>query len=86
VEFARYTTTAARQWKVIVYDASHPGGPVATGQAFTLPRGSYFWPFPVHQAYRGLRAVCIGGGDLQRNRNARYAGSGVSGCSPGRGR
>jgi hypothetical protein len=72
VEFARYTTTAARQWKVIVYDASHPGGQVAAGQAFTLPRGSYFWPFPVHQAYRGAaRSVYRGWSDWQRNRNAR---------------
>ncbi len=59
VEFISYTTTATRQWKVIVYDASHPGGQVVARQRFTLPRGFWFWSFPVHQSYPGLRAVCI---------------------------
>ncbi len=63
VEFVRYTATATRTWKVIIYDALHPGGRVAAQQTFTLGRGWYYWSFGVHQVYQGLRAVCITAGD-----------------------
>ncbi len=59
VEWVRYTTTATKTWKVIVYSARHPGGQVVARTTFTLVRGWYFWSFGVHQAYSGLSAVCL---------------------------
>jgi hypothetical protein len=49
----------AKTWRVIVYSARHPGGLTVASRAFTLKRGWYWRGFGVHQAYRGLSAVCV---------------------------
>ena len=59
VEWVRYTATATKTWNVTIYDALHLGGQVAAQQTFTLGRGWYYWSFGVHQAYKGLHAVCV---------------------------
>lgn len=59
IMWVQYNTTAAETWRVVVYSARHPGGLTVASQAFTLKRGWYWWGFGVHQAYRGLSAVCV---------------------------
>ena len=59
IMWVRYNTTAAKTWRVIVYSARHPGGLTVASRAFTLKRGWYGRGFGMHQAYRGLSAVCV---------------------------
>jgi hypothetical protein len=59
IMWARYNTTAAKTWRVIVYSARHPGGLTVASRAFTLERGWHWRGFGVHQAYQGLSAVCV---------------------------
>ena len=59
IMWVQYNTTAAKTWRVVVYSARHPGGLTVASRAFTLKRGWYWWGFGVHQAYRGLSAVCV---------------------------
>ena len=59
IMWVQYNTTAAKTWRVVVYSARHPGGLTVASLAFTLKRGWYWWGFGVHQAYRGLSAVCV---------------------------
>ena len=53
------TRTAAKTWRVVIYSPRHPGGLTVASRTFTLKRGWYWWGFGVHQAYRGLAAVCV---------------------------
>jgi hypothetical protein len=59
IMWAQYNTTAAKTWRVVVYSARHPGGLTVASRAFTLKQGWYWSGFGVHQAYRGLSAVCV---------------------------
>jgi hypothetical protein len=59
IMWVQYNTMAAKTWRVIVYSARHPGGLTVASRAFTLKRGWYWRGFGVHQAYRGLSAVCV---------------------------
>lgn len=59
IMWAQYNTTAAKTWRVIVYSARHPGGLTVASRALTIKRGWYWRGFGVHQAYRGLSAVCV---------------------------
>ena len=59
IMWVQYNTTAAKTWRVVVYSARHPGGLTVASRAFGLKRGWYWWGFGVHQAYRGLSAVCV---------------------------
>jgi len=59
IMWVQYNTTAAKTWRVVVYSARHPGGLTVASRAFSLKRGWYWWGFGVHQAYRGLSAVCV---------------------------
>ena len=59
IMWVQYNTTAAKTWRVVVYSARHPGGLTVASRAFTLKRGWYWGGFGVHQAYRGLSAVCV---------------------------
>ncbi|HEX3305474.1 MAG TPA: hypothetical protein VHS32_04445 [Streptosporangiaceae bacterium] len=59
IMWVQYNTIAAKTWRVIVYSARHPGGLTVASRAFTLKRGWYWRGFGVHQAYRGLSAVCV---------------------------
>jgi hypothetical protein len=59
IMWVQYNATAAKTWRVIVYSAQNPGGLTVASRTFTLKRGWYWWGFGVHQAYRGLSAVCV---------------------------
>ena len=59
VEWVQYNTTATKTWHVAVYSAEHPDGQTVAQQTFTAGRGWHSWSFGVHQAFRGLSAVCL---------------------------
>jgi len=59
IMWVQYNATAAKTWRVVIYSPRHPGGLTVASRTFTLKRGWYWWGFGVHQAYRGLAAVCV---------------------------
>jgi hypothetical protein len=59
IMWVQYNTTAAKTWQVTIYSARHPAGLIVASRTFGLKRGWYWWGFGVHQAFRGLAAVCL---------------------------
>jgi hypothetical protein len=59
VEWVQYDSTVTKTWRVVVYATAHPGGQTVAQQSVTAGRGWRSRDFGVHQAYRGLTAVCL---------------------------